>query len=438
MGRKLPDNFVLPSLYPFGCLVDFLPSPIFQKKFPKWGAKAQPGILLCYITTPGGVWKGEYMVALLADFQQGESRAQVHTVREAIPIKIDGDFVFPLKANYEKARNTIKEITPQSSDNKAQEPDDDNKDQDKTSEDSPFDVPPTLNESDTQNDASEQNTNDSAPKSTGEATSTPVADTVPSSETAARKGLSGRRTYVGSTTACDVTTRNYKGSKRPPDIPGVIWQTLSKKAKASAHESFLKTGYGWQPTEPTGVTAPTPSGATVDGIISALHSSVPAMPIIAPCRESKGHRTKVPDIETIHNICVARPISLKEAATIPAAKAALDKEWDKLEKQQAWLINEVREQKDVETEAKAKNEVVHVASVFGLLHEKGSELHKCHPDSKRNRGIVFQGAARDQSGDSARFKSYPAHRQRLPTNRWHFSLHTGFTWWGENLGQTST
>jgi hypothetical protein len=71
MGRKLPDGFSIPKLHPFGCLVDFLPSPAILRKFPKWGAKAQAGILLNYVTKPGGIWNGEYMAALLADFQAG-------------------------------------------------------------------------------------------------------------------------------------------------------------------------------------------------------------------------------------------------------------------------------------------------------------------------------------------------------------------------------
>ena len=44
---------------------------------------------------------------MLADFQQGESKPQVHTIREVMPVKKDGDFIFPLKESYEKSRNTI-------------------------------------------------------------------------------------------------------------------------------------------------------------------------------------------------------------------------------------------------------------------------------------------------------------------------------------------
>ena len=54
----------------------------------------------------------------------------------------------------------------------------------------------------------------------------------PSSTTAAPDKVP----YVGFTTATGETTRNYKGSKRPPDIPGIILQTFSQKAQAHSWE----------------------------------------------------------------------------------------------------------------------------------------------------------------------------------------------------------
>jgi hypothetical protein len=107
-GRRLPDGYSIPNLIPFGCLVDFLPSPVHQRKFPKWSGKAKPGILLSYNTSPGGRWKGEYAVAILEDFQNKESKPQIHTVLEVIPAKTkDGEFIFPLKEEYEKRRNVV-------------------------------------------------------------------------------------------------------------------------------------------------------------------------------------------------------------------------------------------------------------------------------------------------------------------------------------------
>ena len=52
-------------------------------------------------------WKGDYAVAVLADFQAGVAKPQVHTIREVKATKRDGKFVFPLKERYETLRNKI-------------------------------------------------------------------------------------------------------------------------------------------------------------------------------------------------------------------------------------------------------------------------------------------------------------------------------------------
>ena len=130
------------------------------------------------------------------------------------------------------------------------------------------------------------------------------------------------------------------------------------------------------------------------------------MPTICVCSSKLKHRTKIPDVEhRFMQICVARSASKKEAAMIPEATKAMDKEWGRLEKQAAWLIDKVRQWKDVSQEAKANKKTVHVGRVFGILVEKGSELPKGHPDRKFKGRVVFQGNnVKDQVGDWALFE----------------------------------
>ena len=54
---------------PFGCLIDFKPSPTRGKATPKFAPKAVPGIFLGYHLLPGGRWVGDYKVAELNSFQ---------------------------------------------------------------------------------------------------------------------------------------------------------------------------------------------------------------------------------------------------------------------------------------------------------------------------------------------------------------------------------
>ena len=51
---------------------------------------------------------------------------------------------------------------------------------------------------------------------------------------------------------------------------------------------------------------------------------------------------------------------------IPAAKAAVDKEWEKLEKFSAWNLTKVRNKKEVIDEARMKGVKVHFASLMDM------------------------------------------------------------------------
>ena len=55
---------------------------------------------------------------------------------------------------------------------------------------------------------------------------------------------------------------------------------------------------------------------------------------------------------------------------IPAAKAAADKEWEKLEKISAWNLTKVRSKKEVFDEARTKGAKVHFASLIDICHFK--------------------------------------------------------------------
>ena len=68
---------------------------------------------------------------------------------------------------------------------------------------------------------------------------------------------------------------------------------------------------------------------------------------------------------------------------IPAAKAAVDKELEKLEKFSAWNLTKVRSKKDVIDEARTKGAKVHFASLMDICHLKNAELEAKHHIFKR-------------------------------------------------------
>ena len=82
-------------------------------------------------------------------------------------------------------------------------------------------------------------------------------------------------------------------------------------------------------------------------------------------------------------------IHLPQAMKIPAAKAAVDKEWDKLEKIPAGQLTKVSNKKDVIDEARNKGRKVHFASLMDLCHLKNSELE---PQFQKYKGrVVLRG-----------------------------------------------
>ena len=69
-----------------------------------------------------------------------------------------------------------------------------------------------------------------------------------------------------------------------------------------------------------------------------------------------------------HYNLVHKFIRMLQAMKIPAAKAAVDKEWEKLEKILAWDKTKVRNKSEVIEEARTKGLKVHIASLMDICH----------------------------------------------------------------------
>ena len=93
---------------------------------------------------------------------------------------------------------------------------------------------------------------------------------------------------------------------------------------------------------------------------------------------------------------------MPQAMTIPAAKAAVDKEWEKLEKISAWNLTKVRSKKEVIDEVRTKGAKVHFASLVDICHLKNAELEAKHQKYKGR--VVLRGdIVKDDSGSYAVF-----------------------------------
>ena len=83
-----------------------------------------------------------------------------------------------------------------------------------------------------------------------------------------------------------------------------------------------------------------------------------------------------------HYNLVHKFIPMPQAMKIPAAKAAVDKEWEKLEKIPAWDLTKVRSKKEVIDEARTAGATVHFASLMDICHLKNAELEAKHQKFK--------------------------------------------------------
>ena len=103
-----------------------------------------------------------------------------------------------------------------------------------------------------------------------------------------------------------------------------------------------------------------------------------------------------------HCDLVHKFIPMPQAMKIPAAKAAVDKEWEKLEKISAWNLTKVRSKKEVIDEARTAGATVHFASLMDICHLKNAELEAKHQKYKGR--VVLRGdIVKDNSGSYAVF-----------------------------------
>ena len=101
-----------------------------------------------------------------------------------------------------------------------------------------------------------------------------------------------------------------------------------------------------------------------------------------------------------HCNSVHKFIPKPQAMKIPAAKAAVDKEWEKLEKIPAWDLTKVRSKKEVIDEARTKGANVHFASLMDICPLKNAELEPKHQKYKGR--VVLRGdIVREDSGSYA-------------------------------------
>ena len=114
-----------------------------------------------------------------------------------------------------------------------------------------------------------------------------------------------------------------------------------------------------------------------------------------------------------HYNLVHKFMLVPQAIKIPAAKAAVDKGWDKLEKISAWNLKKVRSKSEVIDEARTNGAKVHFASLVDICHLKNAELEAKHQKYKGR--VVLRGdIIKDDSGSYAVFTEQGSSASLMP------------------------
>ena len=96
-------------------------------------------------------------------------------------------------------------------------------------------------------------------------------------------------------------------------------------------------------------------------------------------------------------------IRMPQAMKIPAVKAAVDKEWEKLEKISAWNLANVISKSEVIDEARTKGAKVHFASLMDICHLNNAKFETKHQKKNEGRVVLRGHIVKDDAGSYAVF-----------------------------------
>ena len=205
--------------------------------------------------------------------------------------------------------------------------------------------------------------------------------------------------------------RRYKNSSKPQNIPPFVWKSMSMKERRNAiAEEQKRLALKEKETKRLKRAKSTPSITVHIKSPDDKEVHLDEAPAMPTCKMNpQRHRVKCSRIniqsgEMVINTLVARPVGKKEIRANPKAQQALDIEWDKLVKKNAWRYDTVAEWKTISDKAKKSGKKVHVGKVFEICVEKGSELPEGDKLRKFKGRTVFQGNnVRDENSDVALF-----------------------------------
>ena len=108
-------------------------------------------------------------------------------------------------------------------------------------------------------------------------------------------------------------------------------------------------------------------------IVEAHESTRKRLESTLPSNHEDHIAEKKGPIQESHYNLVHKCIPMPQAMKLPDAKAAGDKEWEKLEKLPAWQLDKVKSKKEVILDAQIEKTEVHFATLLDICHVKNAE-----------------------------------------------------------------
>ena len=121
-----------------------------------------------------------------------------------------------------------------------------------------------------------------------------------------------------------------------------------------------------------------------------------------PLKDHEDHIAEKGFNSLSHHNLVHKFILVHQAMKSLDAKAAVDKEWEKLEKLPAWQMTKVKNKREVILEAQKEQRTVHFATPMDICHLKNAELEPKYQKYK-GRVVLRSDIVKDDSGSCAVF-----------------------------------
>ena len=193
-------------------------------------------------------------------------------------------------------------------------------------------------------------------------------------------------------------------TSRPNHLWPELWKSMGKHAKLKEKQKWSNEKFHLENARKLrGIYFIDPEDTEFkETIKNARKKLETAVALAMPCKFMKNCGSGASNKVKTKFACILEDNEKTRMRMILAAKEAVDKEWEKLEKFSSWNLTKVRSKKEVMDEARMSGATVHFSSLMDICYLKNAELEAKHQKYKGR--VVLRGdIVKDNSGFYAVF-----------------------------------